>query len=198
MLSVLLAAALASNGGVAWPEGLARPKASQCAIDALEKSRSVIGLRVRKAELDRAEKTLGPSPHRTQGDGGEWRSWRCWESANGDGTVLQVGRTDVDAFIRVYGREVSFVERKQCAKSDLVDRNIATAAGLRLGLASAAAAKLLPCPSTASSGAMLAGCVATRSAVSVDARPLDVSASYTLVLVADKLVGFEILSTDTY
>jgi len=198
MLSVLLAAALASSGGVAWPEGLARPKESQCAIDALEKSRSVIGLRVRKAELDQAEKTLGPSPHRTQGDGGEWRAWRCWEAANGDGTVLQMGRTDVDAFIRVYGREVTFVERKRCAKSELVDRSIATAAGLRLGLASAAAAKLLPGPSTATSSAMLAGCVATRPPASADALPLDVSASYTLVLVADKVVGFEILSTETH
>lgn len=158
----------------------------------------MIGLRVRQAELDQAEKALGPSPHRTQGEGGEWRAWRCWEAANGDGTVLQVGRTDVDAYIRVYGREVSFVERKQCAKSDLVNRNIATAAGLRLGLASAAAAKLLPGPSTAASGAMLAGCVATRPAASADSLPLDVSASYTLVLVADKVVGFEILSTETF
>lgn len=100
MLFVLLATALASNGGGAWPEGSARPKASQCAIDDLERSRSVLGLRVRKVELDQAEKTLGPAPRWTKGDGGEWRSWRCWESANGDGTVLQVGRTDVDAFIR--------------------------------------------------------------------------------------------------
>ncbi len=89
------------------------------------------------------------------------------------------------------------MERKQCAKSGVVSRNITTAAGLRLGLTSAAVSKLLPRPTTESSDTMLAGCVATRPAASADALPLDISASYTVVLVADKVVGFEILSTET-
>jgi hypothetical protein len=198
MLSVLLAAALASNGGVAWPDGVDRPETSQCAIDALEKSRSVIGLRVQKAELDRAEKTLGPSPRRTQGDGGEWRAWRCWEAANGDGTVLQVGRTDVNAFIRVYGREMSFAERGRCAKSKLVHRDMATVAGLRLDLASKVVKEVLPAAPTVTANAAVVDCYAKRPAASGSAPVTDIVTLFTVVLVAGKVAAFEIMWTETY
>jgi hypothetical protein len=99
-----------------------------------EDSLTVLGIRINQESVDVAENVLGPSQLRSQGDAAESLHWRCWEAANGDGTVLVIGRGELDGVVRVFGPEMAFPERGTCPASDKVSKTLATASGIRLGL----------------------------------------------------------------
>jgi hypothetical protein len=41
----------------------------------------------------------------------EYVAWRCWQAANGDGTVLYVFRGEVGGGMMILGREMAFAGR---------------------------------------------------------------------------------------
>jgi hypothetical protein len=122
--------------GLAWPSAVQYPYETgpKCARPLSEETLTVSGLRVREDAIEKAERIIGRSPIHEEGDAGDFVAWRCWEAANGDGTVLYVARHEIGAEIRVLGAEMAFAGRGACPKSKLVHRRMATGNGLRLGL----------------------------------------------------------------
>ncbi|MBI5068931.1 MAG: leucine-rich repeat domain-containing protein [Deltaproteobacteria bacterium] len=119
-----------------WCEPMRHDEAEvRCEKPIGDASRRVLGLRVEHTLVETAERSLGPSPLHRQGDAGESLRWRCWEAANGDGTVLVIGAGEVHGLLRIVGPDMPFGLRGSCPKSTRVHRRVATASGVRLGLA---------------------------------------------------------------
>jgi hypothetical protein len=137
VLLVLILRADDAPGALTWPEVHYESGETECADALPDGTRTLLGVRLEMATLASFERVLGPSPLRKQGDGGEYFAWRCWEAENGDGTVLVVGRGEVHAEFQVLGRDMMFPQRGTCPKSKLVDRSLATANGIRLGMTQA-------------------------------------------------------------
>jgi hypothetical protein len=204
---LLLALMVTTTGGVPWPSVDYSPKHGACRAPPPDTARTVLGIRARKSAMDEAERVLGPSPRSTEGDGGEWKAWRCWKASNGDGTILYVGRSDVSGYVRVYGREMDFPGRAACPASPLVHRGISTGTGLRLGLSRAEVTAVLGNQAVAGDRVVWASCQASRPPTEVEKvarkvpggiEQLDIGAVINAVVVGDKVAGFEIIWTETY
>lgn len=134
LLPLALAASI-PDGGLSWPrESEYRPEQAECPEPLSDGSHTIFELAIR---------VLGPSPLHEQGDAATNLAWRCWEAANGDGTVLLLGRGEIHEELRIFGSEMAFPERGNCPRSKLVSRELATANGLRLGLREAEVEKQL-------------------------------------------------------
>jgi len=94
----LLIPLVVAAGGIPWPVSYYPPGKDVCSEPPPDSARTILGIRVQKQAVQFAQRILGPSPLRSQGHdgGGEHVTWRCWEAASGDGTVLYVSRGDVE------------------------------------------------------------------------------------------------------
>jgi hypothetical protein len=143
----------AAAGLLTWPEATRTSEdEAVCERPIANPSRTVLGLRVEKGLVDTVERSLGPSPLHREGDAGTSRRWRCWESANGDGTVLVVGAGPAHGFLRIAGPHMALGARGSCPRSSRVTRKLATASGVRLGLTRAEVVAKVGSPSRAEAG----------------------------------------------
>lgn len=129
-----LAAAPPAPADLDWPRVQLDGREPRCTEALPEGTQTLLGIRLEQGSLDAFERVLGASALHKEGDAGDYFEWRCWEAANADGTVLVVGRGEVDAQLRVLGRGMKFAARGSCPKSRKVSRALATANGVRLGL----------------------------------------------------------------
>jgi hypothetical protein len=203
----LLIALVVAVGGIPWPASDYSSAKSVCSEPPPDTARTILGIRVQKTAVRFAERILGPSPLRSQGQGGEHVTWRCWEAANGDGTVLYVSRGEVEGQLRVLGAEMLFPGRGSCPKSQLVHRGIATDGGLRLGLSQIEAQARLGAPTIVNKDSAEWVCEARRQLTPQEAAArrlppgvdlMDIVSIAKLVLSDSKVVGFEIQWQETY
>jgi hypothetical protein len=208
--AILLAAALAAPGaaplGLDWPVVQFDADGTGCKEVLPDSARTLLGIKLEMTTLDAFERVLGVSPLQKEGDAGEYFEWRCWEAANGDGTVLVVGRGEVDAQVRVLGRGMSFAGRGACPKSKLVSRSLTMKSGVRIGLTRADIERKVGPPTAAGAGWYDRTCLgkkpmtnAERSATGVGpAGAWDVSSRVTVVETDGRAEGFRVVWTVTY
>jgi hypothetical protein len=209
-LAVLLTIAVAETGaapqGLDWPVVQFDAGGTGCSAVLPDGVRTVFGIRLEMKSLDAFERVLGTSPLQKEGDAGEYFQWRCWEAANGDGTVLVVGRGEVDAQVQVLGRGMSFAGRGICPKSKLVSRSLATMNGVRMGLARADIERKIGRATAAGTGWYDRTCLgkrrmtkterSARGAGPTDTR--DVSSRVTVVEAGGRAEGFRVIWVVTY
>ena len=131
--------ALLASAGMSWPpEARYAADEGKCPTPLSDATRTVLRLRLDAGLVDRAEEVLGASPVHEEGDAGSYRKWRCWEAANGDGTVLYIAKGEVQGILRIVGPDMAFADRGTCPKSTKIDRHLATANGIGLGTSRAA------------------------------------------------------------
>src|SRR5512133_2778793 len=82
-----------------------------CAKPPSDGMRTILGIVVDHGAVDRAVGVLGASPLSEEGDAGDYSASRCWEAANGDGTLLCLERGEVHGGLTVVGREVASTRR---------------------------------------------------------------------------------------
>jgi hypothetical protein len=153
LLAFAVAAGRSTPAELDWPrERLDEPHEVRCRKALPDDTRTLLGVRVDQETLDRFEALLGSSPLHSEGDASTGFLWRCWEGANGDGTVLVLGRGEVDAQFQVLGREMKSVARGTCPKSKLVSRALVTGNGVRLGLTRADVERKVGRATTAGAG----------------------------------------------
>lgn len=134
LLAVALAGAGAALSGLDWPVVQFDAGGTKCSEVLPDGARTLLGINLDMKNLDAFERVLGNSPLHQEGDASEYFEWRCWEAANGDGTVLVVGCGEVDVQVRVLGRGMKFALRGGCPKSKLVNRSLAMRNRVRIGL----------------------------------------------------------------
>jgi len=206
VLLLVLSAGSAAPGYPAWPHPYYVSGESHCTKALPDGVRTLLGIRMDKSTLASFERVLGASPLRKEGDGGEFFASRCWEAANGDGTVLVVGRGDVHAEFRVIGREMTNIQRGTCPKSKLVSRDLATANGVRLGLTRAQVERKVGPASKAGDGWFERACLSERPMTKSERARLgagpsgawDVSGRMTVVQKDDRVEAIRVMWAVTY
>lgn len=200
-------AVLVAAGRIPWPVSDYSSSKSICSEPPPDSARTILGIRVQKRAVEFAERVLGPSPLHSEGEGGEHVTWRCWEAASGDGTVVYVARASIENYLRVLGSEMSFPGRGSCPKSRLVHRGIATDDGLRLGLSQSATEALLGTPTIVRKDLVERVCDGTKKLTPEETAPrrlppdvksVDITTMHKVVLSNGKVVGFEIFWQETY
>ncbi len=198
LLLVPLALAASSDGGLPWPNESEYPAGqAECPQPLSDGAHTIFELGVR---------AFGPSPLHEQGNASTSLAWRCWEALDGDGTVLLLGRGEVHEELRIFGAEMAFSERGTCPRSRLVNRELTTANGLRLGLSRAEIERQLGQAKRSGPGWFESRCSTRRPMTDAeqtrwDAPPgayFDVAASTRVVERAGKAVGIEIVWSETY
>jgi len=203
LLAIMLAGAGAAPPGLDWP---AYVDGTSCKDVLPDGARTILGIKLDMNTLDAFERVLGASPLSKEGDAGEYFEWRCWAAANGDGTVLVVGRGEVDAQVRVLGRGMRFAGRGACPKSKLVSRSLATSNGVRIGLTRAEIERKVGPATAAGTGWHDRTCLgkkpmteAERSAMGAGtAEGWDVSSRVTVVEADGRAEGFRLVWVVTF
>lgn len=192
----------------AWPSDAAGRHVPVCKGKLAVSARTILGIPVEQETIGRFEALLGSSPEHVEGDASTSLHWRCWEAANGDGTVLMVGTGEVHAEAQVLGREMEFAARGSCARSTRITRALATASGLRLGATRARAERTLgrELAFTADERWLDVACLGRERMIAAEARrqgapagaAFDVFSRVTVAHARGRVVGIRVMFGKTY
>jgi hypothetical protein len=201
LLVLHLAASAGTPADLDWPREVDEPREVICQQPLPEGTRTLLGIKLDLDTLEQFQARLGSSPLHNEGDASTSFHWRCWEAANGDGTVLVVGRGELDVEVRVLGRRMRFAARGTCPKSKLVSRSLATDNGVRLGSSAADIEKKVGRSTTTGTGWLDRTCFSKRpmtdkerAAAKADpGAAWDVVSRLTVVLANDRVEEFRVV-----
>jgi hypothetical protein len=177
-----------------------------CPTPPLDAMRTILGVVLDHGAVERAVGVLGSSPLREEGDAGDYAASRCWEAANGDGTLLCLERGEVHAGLTVLGREVASARRGASPLSALVRRGMATGAGLRLGLPKTEVTRIVGRDSRPRADQFYRACCSKRPMTAAEKAAAQAPAEYAFfdvctvfrgVFADGKVVGFAITWAET-